>query len=291
MSGPGRHEHQDEKTKVAEVFSQVAPAFDRSGPPFFSVFGEKLARLAGLRAGLEVLDVGSGRGASAVPAARLVGPGGRVVCVDLAEKMVDQLRRDAHGLDLRNLDARVMDAEDLVFADASFDRVLGGFFLFFLPRPGRALEEMRRVLKPGGLLAVSTWDKRDATWQWLDDLTDSYLPAPAAARARARKRLDLTDTPEKMRALLAQADFEAIDIIEERREFTYSGEDEWWASLWTRGRRRAFDQIEAALGPTGQARFEAEARKQLRARGLVTRDGGVVQSASVLYSLASKPRG
>jgi ubiquinone/menaquinone biosynthesis C-methylase UbiE len=282
---PEPDETRDEKDRVADVFGRVAGTFDRTGPAFFSVFGERLVRLAGIRAGQTVLDVACGRGASALPAARLTGRTGRVVAVDLAQSMVDELSREATGQGLARLDTAVMDAEVLLLPDAVFDRVLGGFFLFFLPDPGRALGEMRRVLKPDGRLAVSTWDKRDDGWGWLDDLTDSYLPAPDAELARRRRERDRTGDPAGMRELLREAGFASVEIVEESEEFTYSGEDEGWASLWTRGRRRAMERIGATLGTTGLAAFEKEARGQLRARGLAGPDG-VRRSVSVLYSLA-----
>jgi hypothetical protein len=90
-----------------------------------------------------------------------------------------------------------------------------------------------------------------------------------------------------MRTLLSQAGFDRVEIFVETEVFTYAGEEEWWASLWTRGRRQAFEQIRATHGVTGLGRFESEAREQLRSRGLAGADG-VRHSVSVLYSLAGK---
>jgi ubiquinone/menaquinone biosynthesis C-methylase UbiE len=281
------HGAKDEKERVAGLFGRVAPDFDQAGPRFFRVFGERLAALARLRPGHTVLDVGCGRGASAMPAARLVAPRGRVVAVDLAAGMIEELRRDAEAQGVANLETAVMDAEELLLPDAVFDRVLGGFCLFFFPRPEAALEEMRRVLKPDGLLALSTWDKRDDSWQWLDDLTGSYLPAEEAERSRRKRQRDVTDSPEKMSGLLRDAGFDSIEVVEESEEIVYAGEDEWWASLWTHGRRRSLERIEEAQGASGLSRFEAEAREQLRGRGLLQRDG-IRQTLSVLYSVARR---
>jgi ubiquinone/menaquinone biosynthesis C-methylase UbiE len=282
--------HEDQKESVAGVFGRAARTFDQTGPRFFTVFGERLAELADVRPGQTVLDVGCGRGASALPAARLAGPSGRVVAVDLAEPMVAELKRDANGLVLRNLEVTVMDAEDLLLPDCVVDRALGGFCLFFFPHPELALAEIRRVLRPDGRLALSTWDKRDDRWQWLDELTDAYLPAAAAVRSRDRREKDLTDSPSGMRTLLSRAGFERVEVVEESTTLTYSGVDEWWTSLWSRGRRRSLQRIEAAQGAEGLERFEADARRHLRTRGLLG-PAGVHQKVTVLYSLASKPRG
>jgi ubiquinone/menaquinone biosynthesis C-methylase UbiE len=288
VNEPDPRDEQDEKEWVAGVFGRIAPDFDRIGPRFFSVFGERLATRARIRPGQKVLDVGCGRGASAIPAAGLAGSNGRVVAVDLAERMVAELKLDAAGLGLTNLETAVMDAEELLLPDAVFDRVLGGFCLFFFPAPDRALAEMRRVLRPDGLLALSTWDKRDADWQWFDDLIGAYLRGSETTRTGRGRRSDLTDSPAKMRDLLRRAGFDAVDVVEETEDIVYAGEDQWWASLWTHGRRRHLERIEETLGSAGLARFEAESREQLRRRGLLG-DDGVRQTLSVLYSTARRP--
>ncbi|HKZ54384.1 MAG TPA: class I SAM-dependent methyltransferase, partial [Anaerolineales bacterium] len=109
--------------------------------------------------GASVLDIASGRGASLFPAAERVGPTGRAIGIDLAESMVEEAIREICSRGLGNLEARVMDAENLLFPNATFDYVLCGFCLFFFPQLERALSEMRRVLKPNGRIATSTWGK------------------------------------------------------------------------------------------------------------------------------------
>ena len=108
------------------------------------------------QSGQRVLDVASGRGAVLFPCAERVGQTGEVVGVDLADEMVRATNADASQ---RGIPARVqvMDAERLDFAEATFDGVLCGFGIMFLPDQMRALGEFRRVMKSGGRLAVSTW--------------------------------------------------------------------------------------------------------------------------------------
>jgi ubiquinone/menaquinone biosynthesis C-methylase UbiE len=163
-----------QKHRVAGVFARAAPAYDQVGPRFFARFGSRLVELAQVRQGETVLDVACGRGASLFPAADGVGAAGRAVGIDLADGMIDELTRDIRARGLLNVETRVMDAEDLRFPAETFDCVLCGFCLFFFPQRERALSEMRRVLKSGGRLAISTWGKTDVRWRWLDDLLDSY---------------------------------------------------------------------------------------------------------------------
>ncbi len=282
-------ELQDEKGRVADIFGRAARTYDQTGARFFSLFGERLAGLADISRGQAVLDVACGRGASALPAAEFVGPHGRVVGIDFAQRMVDELMRDVRALGVRNLEAMVMNAEDLRFPDCAFDRVLAGFCLFFFPRRDRALAEMWRVLRPGGRVALSTWLKTDTGWQWLDDLIDSYLPDADAARSPAVGRDDCTGSPSEMSAELSRAGFKPVGVVVDAEELTYATEDEWWASLWTRGKRGALEQIEDRLGAAGLASFEAEAREALRRTQPPGQDS-IRHVVPVLYTLADKPQ-
>jgi ubiquinone/menaquinone biosynthesis C-methylase UbiE len=282
-------EHRDEKRRVAGIFARAAESYDQVGPRFFARFGERLTELADVRPGQTVLDLACGRGGSLFPAAQRVGPRGRVVGVDLAESMVDELTRDIAARGLRNAEARMMDGEDLRFPDSTFDRVLAGFCLFFFPRHEQALAEMWRVLRLGGRLALSTWGKPDPGWRWLDDLIDSYLADPDASPAQADDEGHFTESPERMRAVLLRAGFVRVDAIAETEEFSYISEEEWWATQWSHGVRGALEEIEARQGPAGLARFEAEAREHLRARG-APGSAAIHHLMPVLYSLADKPQ-
>ena len=120
------------------------------------------ALLEGLRpvAGEHVLDVACGTGVLVAELARVVGPGGEVVGVDLSQAMVDvaNLReREPTSAPTRH---ERMDAQSLAFPDASFDVVLCAFGLMYVPDPERALAEMRRVLRPGGRVGLAAWGER-----------------------------------------------------------------------------------------------------------------------------------
>lgn len=108
---------------------------------------------ADLRSGQAVLDLASGPGVLAHEAAQRVS-GGLVVASDIAEQALAEGRRRASA---DNLQFAAADAERLTFADSAFDRVLCGLGLMFFPDVPRALAEMRRVLKPGGLAVFSVW--------------------------------------------------------------------------------------------------------------------------------------
>jgi ubiquinone/menaquinone biosynthesis C-methylase UbiE len=125
--------------------------------PEFRPFGRRLIEIAGVGRGMWVLDVATGPGEPALALARRVGPSGLVVGVDFSPTMLRRARARARSLGLHNVLFREMDAERLAFDDMTFDRVCCRFGLMLMPDAERALAEMRRVLVPGGLVAVAVW--------------------------------------------------------------------------------------------------------------------------------------
>jgi ubiquinone/menaquinone biosynthesis C-methylase UbiE len=119
--------------------------------------GDRLVELAAARAGHRVLDVATGIGEPALTAARVVGPGGRVVGTDISPGMLQVARERAADLGLENVEFHEMDAEAQDLPESSFDAALCRFGLMFLPDVDRALVGIRRLLVPGGHFAASVW--------------------------------------------------------------------------------------------------------------------------------------
>src|SRR5882724_3600030 len=106
-----------------------------------------------LQAGSHVLDLACGTGNLAVVAAR---HGCVVSGVDIASNLIEQARTRAAALGLR-IDFQEGDAEALPFAAGQFDLVVSSFGVMFAPRPDVAVAELRRVIKPGGRVALASW--------------------------------------------------------------------------------------------------------------------------------------
>jgi SAM-dependent methyltransferase len=137
------------KRRQREMWASFAPTAMSTTP----VAGH-LVKFSAIRAGEEVLDVGTGTGVVAITAALA---GARVQALDLTPALLEQARENSRIARCEDIVWTEGDAEQLPYADASFDVVLSQFGHMFAPRPGIAMAEMHRVLKPGGRVAFATW--------------------------------------------------------------------------------------------------------------------------------------
>lgn len=119
---------------------------------------DQIVRMLRLQPGERVLDLACGAGDPAFTLAEHVGPGGQVLGLDLAPPMIDAARARGRAAGLTNVEFRAIPSEmELGVADAQFDAATCRFGLMFMPDPVAALRTLRRALKPGGRVAVSTW--------------------------------------------------------------------------------------------------------------------------------------
>lgn len=117
---------------------------------------ERLTQSAGIVPGQSVLDVATGTGEPALTIAKLVGPRGRVVGVDISPEMLAIAKQRASAQSLNNVTFEVIEDESLsAFEDATFDAVVCRFGLMLMPEPLKALRAFLRVLKPKGKATVT----------------------------------------------------------------------------------------------------------------------------------------
>ncbi|MDX1623829.1 MAG: methyltransferase domain-containing protein [Gemmatimonadota bacterium] len=121
-------------------------SFAGTGNPF---------RLGELVPGDRVVDVGSGAGIDSLIAAKMVGPAGRVIGVDMTPAMLERARNAAEEAGFENVEFREGLMEELPVEDEWADVVISNGVLNLTPDKPRALAEMRRVLKPGGRLQIA----------------------------------------------------------------------------------------------------------------------------------------
>jgi SAM-dependent methyltransferase len=150
-------------------FTQIAAAMRGSGEAFVASLG--------ITDGLDVLDLGSGDGTTAIPAAQL---GANVLGVDIASNLVAAGNARAKSLGLDNCRFQEGDASDLGgIADDSFDLVVTMFGAMFAPRPFDVAKEMVRVTRPGGRIVMGNWITGDPTLvAQILKISASYSPPP-----------------------------------------------------------------------------------------------------------------
>ena len=225
----------DHKAWLAGVFDRAAPTYDRIGEAYHSYFAERLIDLTAPARDAQLLDIACGRGAVLVAAAaRGVG---RLAGIDVSPTMIELARGDLRAAGITELDLRVMDAEHLDFPDARFDVLTAAFALFFLPDPARAAAEFRRVLRPGGVVAVSTWGDEDDRWSFEDDL----FPASDSPRVRALQQP--FSRPEEVTQLLAAAGFTHVEVHLEETEINFASKQQWWDWHWSYSVRGLLEQV------------------------------------------------
>jgi len=127
-------------------------------PALFAEWAPRVADAAGLESGQRVLDVACGTGVLAREAARRVGPSGFVAGLDLDDGMLA-----VAGTRAPEIEWRQGTADAMPYPDQSFDAVVSQFGLMFFPDREKSIGEMRRVLRPGGRMAVAVWDSLENT--------------------------------------------------------------------------------------------------------------------------------
>lgn len=129
-------------------------------PPIFAPWADRLIETSDVHEGDRVLDVACGTGIVARRAASRVGTGGSVVGLDINEGML--VVADETAADIQpSIEWRQADATDLPFSDKQFDVVCCQQSLQFFDDPAAAVEEMQRVLAPGGRMSLSVWRSLD----------------------------------------------------------------------------------------------------------------------------------
>jgi SAM-dependent methyltransferase len=191
-----------------------------------------------LRPGLDVLDVGCGPGTITVDLARRVEPG-RVVGLDRADEVIAVAVDGADDSALANVRFVVGDTYALDFEDGSFDVVHAHQVLQHLADPVRALAEMGRVCRPGGLVAARDGDYAGFTWypadRWLDRWLDVYERV-------ARHNGGEPDGGRHLRAWARAAGFTDLSSSASAWCFSQPADRLWWGDLW------ADRMTESALG-------------------------------------------
>ena len=208
------------------------------------IVGETLCEAVDLRAGETVLDVAAGNGNASLAAARRYAD---VTSTDYVPELLDQgLRRaEADGLPMLT---RVADAEELPFADGTFDVALSTFGVMFAPNQERAASEMVRVVRPGGRIGLANWTP-DGFIGELFRVIGRFVPPPAGLMPPSA-----WGTETRIVELFGR---HAADIRTERKQYVFRNlSAEHWIDVF----RRYYGPVHkafAALDPARQPQLHA----------------------------------
>src|SRR5690348_8874334 len=183
---------------------------------------EILLREASPKPGERVLDIGCGTGATTIPFAAAVAPGGTVTGADIAEPMLAQCRRNIAEAGAANIELVLADAQVHPFAPASYDLIISRFGVMFFADPYAAFANLFSALKTGGRLCMAVWSTIDDNMHWKIpfEIAVKHLGRPAPGDPNAPGPMAFRD-PARFRDILEKAGF--ADIAIEKRQFHISG--------------------------------------------------------------------
>jgi ubiquinone/menaquinone biosynthesis C-methylase UbiE len=264
------------RLKAEQTYNAAADSFDADPLAFWSRYGRRTVERMGLPRGGRVLDVCCGTGASALPAARAIGPGGHVVAVDLADELLKRGRAKAQADGLGWVEFVRGDMTSLGFPDQHFDAVICVFGIFFVPEMERQVAELWRMTARGGQLAITTWGPRifspayevwrEAVRRVRPDLHTAFNP------------WDRITTPEAVRQLLRDGGAQESEVVPEDGQQPLRSPEDFWTIALGSGLRWTIDQ----MGPQLGQRVKEEVLHHLAARRVDSVE------TNVIYALARR---
>jgi ubiquinone/menaquinone biosynthesis C-methylase UbiE len=202
----------------------VAEAYASELVPMFEMFSAEALKLAGVTAGMKVLDVATGPGTLALMAA---GKGAKVTALDFSPAMIQQLQVRA-GRANATIDVHSGDGQRLLFASDHFDRAFSMFGLMFFPDRGAGFRELLRVLVPGGRAVVGSWAPLTGAFALAMDSLRSHMPAPAAAAASAPSPLS---DAQGFAVEMSLAGFSEVAVTTVSHKLKIPSSEAFWATV------------------------------------------------------------
>jgi len=180
--------------------------------------------------GQTILELGAGTGETGFAAARLIGDRGRLISTDLPPAMVDVAKRRAKELGIDNAEFRVIDAQHVDLEDDSVDGILCRWAYMLMPDPAAALAESRRVLRPGGKLALAVMGgPAQNPWGSSVAMSIAGLGLVPPIDTKARGGLFSLADGDTLRDLLARAGFHDARIEEMEFHLRFTDFEDYWS--------------------------------------------------------------
>ncbi len=246
--------------RAARTYGAAADHYTLATLSFWDRFGSATVSRLPLAAGDAVLDLCCGAGASAIPAARTVGPAGRVLGIDVAEPLLALARARAAREGLTQAGFRHCDATRTELPGASFDAVICVFGVFFAADMSAFVAEMWRLVRPGGMLALTTWGPglfepaNSHFWRCVGEVKPSSF--------KGFNPWDKITTPAALGSLFAQAGVPspALEASAGRHQLPHP--DRFWDIVLGSGYRATISALTPGQRDLVRTRLLAELRAQ-----------------------------
>jgi ubiquinone/menaquinone biosynthesis C-methylase UbiE len=210
----------DNQNKALHAWQTSARYWDKYRPLITEMFApltSSLVKEAQIRIGQKVLDIGGGSGEPSLRISRIVGPGGSVMYTDPVAGMLESAEAEAGRRGLMNIRFKQCSADDLPFADCTFDVAVGRLSAMFFVDPATAVREALRVILKDACVAFAVWGPKEANpfFSSITDVIDQFLEV-------SLQDSDAPDTfrfavPGKLAGLLEEAG--AKNVIERQLNF------------------------------------------------------------------------
>lgn len=261
-------------------WNEMAKSFDR-WLPFIQPVADRLLSLADISDGQKVLDVASGTGEPSLTIARRFGNRISLTGVDGAEAMVAAANEKVRLERLQGVSFQQMKAERLSFPSGSFDRVISRFGVMLFDDPLAGLQEMRRVLKEDGKMAIAVWGefpKMESLYHTWEALMKRL---PEEERLPTPKMADL-GSPGKLEALLLESGFKNHTVTPFPLFYRFENFESYWKISTEAG---ALKEPLDRLSPAEQKRLKEEVMEKTAA---YRKEGEIQFRNDVLLATAVK---
>jgi ubiquinone/menaquinone biosynthesis C-methylase UbiE len=266
---------EDAKTKATATYNAASDCYDDPANSFWPRFGRRTIERLDLPAGASVLDVCCGSGSSAIPAAELVGPDGSVLGVDLASRLLSLARGKAKERGLQNVEFRVGDLLELGLPASQFDAAICVFGIFFVPDMAAAIRALWHVLRPGGVLAITTWGP-----QFFEPGSAAFWSSIRRVRPdlyRGFNPWDRICDPASVQGLLSEAGIANAQVVAESGQHPIASPEAWWSAVMGSGYRGTLE----LLSPLHLQQVRSTNLEYIRANKVAAVEANVVFATAV----------